>query len=858
MHVEQTMAIMRQSLLFIGIAALLPMTGCGGKKRILAESGGGAAEGTTLTVSDYKAPETFSVKRFEVPLERFSIVSPLSSEAPTIADEIVQEMPLNGISPLSDKAQRFPAPRSSGPLRLIDDKPVRFYTGFPIQLKFSMALEGGKADMLVNFGFIEVPPENATSSQIAALHRCNIGSIRAEVSEAASSEQSDETKVQSFDAKLPIPLECLKNGEPVRLMLFAAFNPDGAVQTEEGDSRKIIVFDKETVEKNNVCFKFQRNATECQNEIYLERSPGANVHLSAYAGESSAAVLPNKDPAVYIQEEKRLPNPFFKSTGETTLEGIAPDDPEISLYSVRMKYSLCQGNGDKSGLTDDCDPAIGWQDLQLFEEGLPTDPLQEGFYQKLKDLVPTEPLAFSAPLHLTGSVYDLLARKGTGAWKDESNFRVRACAKLYKNDQLVEQKNLDSQVVDGNPEADDCIVFPIYVVEGRADALDRCQEAASQSLAAATNDSPCRAETDSSPSLAADKTNKVVSPTLSFSKGWSNSWGNTRKFATAFSADPRLNITPMRLTASSDSELSTLGILSIELFNASMTTSLDLSEQSNHYLEPSFEVFGQRIYGSRQTVSDEFLYELPIKPISGTSGDKRVPKGSRLTIDKTNKDSPVVKTISVNSNPNALFVREVCKGSRMDFSVISVGFSLCAEGGLFATAGAFGYVRLPDDAEEASYPGGLRRGALAYYFNPSVAATAEISASVSLVVVRGGVIGAVRLIQVGLPSIAEVSARNFKKSLTNDGITEEGYGMLFDANFKSDLDIDWLTGSLKAYADVRTLDWCKAWIFWYPCGWSWSRVAEKYIVRFSGGGADYRLANTKLTRYRADPYWTSL
>lgn len=124
--------------------------------------------------------------------------------------------------------------------------------------------------------------------------------------------------------------------------------------------------------------------------------------------------------------------------------------------------------------------------------------------------------------------------------------------------------------------------------------------------------------------------------------------------------------------------------------------------------------------------------------------------------------------------------------------------------------------------------------------------------------VRGGVIGAVRLIQVGLPSIAEVSARNFKKTLTNNDVTEDGYGMLFDANFKSDLDIDWLTGSLKAYADVRTLDWCKAWIFWYPCGWSWSRVAEKYIVKFSGGGADYRLANTKLTRYRADPYWTSL
>lgn len=371
MHVEHTMAIMRQSLLFIGIAALLPLVGCGGKKRILAESGGGAAEGTTLTVSDYKAPETFAVKSFEVPLEHFSIVSPLSSEAPTIADEIVQEMPLNGISPLSDKAQRFPAARSGGPLRLIDDKPVRFYTGFPIQLKFSMALEGGKADMLVNFGFIEVPPDNATSAQIAALHRCNIGSIRAEVSEAASSEQSDEAKVQSFDAKLPIPLECLKNGEPVRLMLFAAFNPDGAVQTEEGDSRKIIVFDKETVEKNNVCFKFQRNATECQNEIYLERSPGANVHLSAYAGESSVAILPNKDPAVFIEEEKRLPNPFFKSTGEATLEGVAPDDPDISLYSVRMNYALCQGNGDKSGLTDDCDPAIGWQNLQLFEEGLP-------------------------------------------------------------------------------------------------------------------------------------------------------------------------------------------------------------------------------------------------------------------------------------------------------------------------------------------------------------------------------------------------------------------------------------------------------------------------------------------------------
>jgi hypothetical protein len=861
------MAIMRQSLLLVGIASLLPLAGCGGKKRILAESGGGAAEGTTLTVNDYKAPETFAVKSFEVPLEKFSIVSPLSSEAPTIADEIVQELPLSGISPLSDKAQRFPGRKLSGPIRLIDDKPVRFYTGFPIELKFSMALEGGKADMLVNFGFIEVPPENATPAQIASLHRCNIGSSRAEVSEAASSEESDEAKVQSFDAKLPIPLECLKNGEPTRLMLFAAFNPDGAVQTEEGDSRKIIVFDKETVEKNNVCFKFQRNATECQNEIYLERSPGANVHLSSYAGESSVAVLPNKDPAVYIQEEKRLPNPFFKSAGEVILEGIAPDDPEINLYSVRMKYSLCQGNGDKAALTDDCDAAIGWQDLQLFEQGLPTDPLQEGFYQTLKDFVPTEPLAFSVPLHLTGSVYELLARKGTGAWKDESNFRIRACAKLYKNEQITEQKNLDSQVVDGNPEADDCIVFPIYVVEGRADALDRCQEAASQSLRSATNDSPCREESEASPfvtdnsgdnSFAVDKTNKVVNPTLSFSKGWSGSWGNARQFATAFSADPRLNITPMRLTASSESKLSTRGILSIDLFEASMTTSLDLSEDGKHYLEPSFEVFGQRIYGSRQTVSDEFLYELPIKPISGSSGSKRVPKGSRLTIDNSNKDSPVVKTLSVNSNPNALFVREVCKGSRMDFSVISVGFSLCAEGGLFATAGAFGYVRLPNETEETSYPGGIRRAALAYYFNPSVAATAQISASVSLVVVRGGVIGTVRLIQVGLPSIAEVASRNFKKTLTNDGVTEDGYGMLFDANFKSDLDIDWLTGSLKAYADVRTLDWCKAWIFWYPCGWSWSRVAEKYIVRFSGGGADYRLANTKLTRYRADPYWTSL
>jgi hypothetical protein len=861
---EPRMTVARSHAPFVpGLIAclLLPLvTGCGDKKRSTVERAEGAEDESPVRFEDYQPLESYAVASYEVPVASFSVASPLSSQTDSIEDDTEKLDAATGAS-LSDLAQR---PRAAGPvgaLQLIDDNPVRFYTGFPIRLKFALSLAGGSADMLVNFGFIEVAPDGATDEQIAALHRCNLGSVRAaDLGDAAQGGEPGATPgAQTFDASLPIPLECLKGGEPTKLMLFAAFNPDGAVQTESGEARKIIVFDRKTTEESGVCFKFHRDAVDCQNEIYLERSPGANIKLGDFSGDSSVAVLPSKDPIATITNDGRLPSPFFKGGGRLMLEGIAEDDPEIERYSARITYDLCQGDGDRSALVDDCDPAVGWQPMQVFGGELPENPSEAGRIQVVKGFEPLDAVEFSAPLHITGAVYDLLERRGTGAWKGESNFRIRACAKLYKDDQPIEQKNLDSQLVDGNPEADDCLVFPIYVVEGRADALERCQESVEGGALALSDESSCRsADGVAAPSFASgltvDPTSAVVNPTLSFAKGWSNAWGSASKFQLRFSADPRLSLTPLRASTSLGSSMSLQGYIGVEFFDTTLVTSVDLSGSDAHYVEPSFHAFGQKIYGARQNVGNEFVFNLPVKPLGGSGQSRSIAKSRNFRIDYTNKDKPRVVSSSSAGNANALFVREICKGGRVEFAVISINFQVCAEGGLFASAGSYACVRSLNEDELASYAGGKRRAALATFFAPSVAATGNLRASVSLVVVRGGVKGSLRVISFGLPTYVQTEVRNFEKALVKNDGEASGYGMLFDTTFNSTLDINWLDGVVSAYADVRRLDWCKAWFIYYPCGFSWSRVAERAIVKFSGGGASYRLAKESMINYRADPY----
>jgi hypothetical protein len=829
--------------------------GCGGKKRILKNEGEQEAltdEENPFTVDNYVPPETFTVADYKAPADQVKILSPIASENSDISSEITSDTSLAG------SAARYPKIQARDSLKLIDDKPVRFYTGFPLQIDFGLQVAGSDAAMTVNFGLIEVPPEGATDEQKAALHVCNLGSVTAEARQGE--EGTDPAATQTFNASLPIPTECLKDGGPVTMMLFIAYNPDGAVQTESGENKKITVFDRDTIAQNNICFKFTRNATECQNQLYIEEAPGVNIILHEFAGESSVAVLPPEDPVSTIVDGKRLPQPFFNSLGKIELEGLSPDQ-DASRYTARLRYDVCLGDGDRAGITDDCDPTVGWQRLNVFDGELPEDPENSGLYQSISGFASMDPISFSAPLHVVGAVYNIFSRRGTGVWKDESNFRIRACASVYVDGVEIEQKNLESQIVDGNPKADDCIVFPVLLVEGRVDPLNRCEEAASASSLRIA-ESPCRQEgegqtlvqfPDQGSHLAA--TQSLVNPVLSFSKGWSNGWGSRSTARLNFEVGPNLTLAPLRMVASAATKASTQGFLTIEMFNASVTASADLSGSDAHFIEPSVRAFGMKIYGSRASVPNSWSYALPVKSLGGSGKSKKVEKAQTQKIDSSNPEKPVVVVTTTSQKPNALFVREICSNVRANFAVVSVNVSACGEGGLFLSAGATGLTREPTDQEEASYPGGTRRSTMAVYFTPSIAATGRLSASLNLVIFRGGVEGSLRFIQVSAPFLVEASALNYKKTLTNGGTTSSGYGMLFDANFKSNLDISWLNGNMYVWADMRNLRWCKAWIFWYPCGFYWDRIGTRTIARFSGGSANYQLSNNKFVNYRADPYW---
>lgn len=802
-----------------------------------------------ISPDNYQPSVIYPVKRFEIAFDNISINPPISDESPSAtpsapleaARDTTRLVTSEGLStPLSVYAQ---STRKLTDLTISSTRGSHYYTGFPINVRFGLKIEGDASKMLVNFGLAEAPAVGFPKERYKELRSCSIGS-----GVAVHDGDASTPGTQLFEAKLLIPESCLGELKSSKMILTLIFNPDGAVQSETSKEPIFLALDKETTDANGLCLKFGSDASDCQNEILIEKSPGVNIKVTDFSSDSSLAVLPYLDPETIFKKKNEMPSPFVSSSGSLMLEGASAD--ELSRYTASLSYDVCAGDGSSENLTSDCS-GPGWQKLNAIsgEEPNTLDKVQPN--QAIKGFKEEEALNFSSSIHAMGAAYKALSSKSKGEWADETFFRVRVCARLAKDGQSVDQVNLDSQAENGDPTADDCMIFPLFKME---------ETAATNTNVCGNNDSSLDSDGECDTAFN-DPNLKVINPVANYSKSWGGAWGDQDKLRVSFEAGPRLVMSANKIATRVGTSITTRGYINTDLFAADLGMFLDLTGADQHYIEPSVKAFGAKIYGSRINMKSEYEYSLPLdKWIGGNGNNKTVEKSvtNKIEMASSSMDAPkIVNKGDIQNKPSALFVKELCGGAHVPVYIITVSLDVCGELGAYLGLGAYARVREPFAEEAATFPGGKRVAVVGMYFVPAVAASGRGQVSIGIVIAKVGVGGEMRIVEVALPVTLSAKAGNYEHTVrTANGAKRTTMGLKANANFDTSLDLAWLGGRLYVFAEYWGFSWCKAWIFPYPCHFGWKKV-DKDIVSFDGGSTRFNLIHQDFFDKTWEPYLAS-
>ncbi|MBC7661929.1 MAG: hypothetical protein H7249_19730 [Chitinophagaceae bacterium] len=740
-------------------------------------------------------------------------------------------------TPLSTYAQ---STRKISDLQFASGHGSHFYTGFPLSVRFGLNIEGDASKMLVSFGLVEAPPLNFPKERYKELRSCAIGSASAVHDGSVHGSGSE-----LFQADLKIPESCLGDTGSARMIITMVFNPDGAVQSGDSNAPIFVALDKETTSANGLCLRFDKNSTACQNEILIEKSPGVNIKMTDFTSDSSLVVLPYKDPAALYKTNHTLPSPLATTSGSLVLEGAAAED--LAHYKAQISYSICAGDGGSDTLTAPCD-GPGWQPLSALLSPGQTELDKLKTTQDLTGFKNEESLNFSALVHALGSSYKALSTADEGVWGNETFFRIKACATIFKNDQTVTEVNLDSQATNGDATADNCMIFPVFKSEETEPTNTHVCSAKDSTL---DSDGECDTSYE-------DTSLKVVNPVADYQKSWGGAWGDQNKLRVSFDAGPHLVMSANKISARIGSGIRTQGYLKTDLFAADLEMFLDLTGADQHYLEPSIKAFGVKIYGSRMLMAADYEYSLPLEKWFGDNGhNKTVDKSVTATIEKSANllDAPqIVNKGDIHNKPSALFVKELCAGASVPVYIITVSIDVCGELGAYLGMGAYARVRAPYPEEKATYPGGKRVAAVGLYFVPALAASGRGQVSIGIIIARIGVGGEMRIVELALPVTLSAKAGNYQLIVRRaDGARRTVMALKANANFDTSLDLAWLGGRLYVFAEYWGFSWCKAWIFPYPCHFGWKTV-DKDIVSFKGEETRFTLIHADFFDKTWEPF----
>lgn len=146
----------------------------------------------------------------------------------------------------------------------------------------------------------------------------------------------------------------------------------------------------------------------------------------------------------------------------------------------------------------------------------------------------------------------------------------------------------------------------------------------------------------------------------------------------------------------------------------------------------------------------------------------------------------------------------------------------------------------------APFNSAQKTGLVTVTFKPITSIFAETSVKAGNDIAKGGIVGALRLVEITFPIVGTLQW----------GLTSlSPVALDIKGKVTSSLDIKILDGEIYAYADLREVDMCsKSWKIFgkrrrihYPCGFRWDRKVNENLVSFTGDSRSYKLLSRSHT-----------
>lgn len=174
--------------------------------------------------------------------------------------------------------------------------------------------------------------------------------------------------------------------------------------------------------------------------------------------------------------------------------------------------------------------------------------------------------------------------------------------------------------------------------------------------------------------------------------------------------------------------------------------------------------------------------------------------------------------------------KSLCATFSYGIYIVSLDVEVCATGSLGFEAELS--ITAKSGAGTGVFASSTKIGDVAPVLKPFLDFDGSVSADVSIAIARAGVEATIAILDFSLPLTGSLEWGLI--SATELAIV---------ANVKWDVVITTLKGDIVAFADVRSIKWCKKWFIHYPCGIDWDRVATVTIVSWKGDTFDYTILN---------------
>lgn len=738
-------------------------------------------------------------------------------------DGFAPEYPLTVAGDTSNEpGSSFAASRT---FRLADPTAVeRFYVGHPITLNANISVDGGTFSTVATFGLIQKPREGAPDQEIAALHTCMIGNIPVTHSGA-----TPEGNSQSFHGTFRIPEECLPEGKTSdHFYLYMAVDIEGSVYSgNDGNSRpRIVVLDTEYIKTNNICLRLRENGP-CVEAIQIDASPGVNIHMEDAKATSSVATFD----AFFDIEGGDTPVPLIGINSDIVFEGISEDHESRLEYEAKVSYSICattSADPDKSSCAD-----TDWADLVMLDPKSDAEGMSMTTNHVVDNLIPGETKSVSSTLYARSETFESL--KQGGKWGEHKHFLIRTCVDLFKNGARAQQKNITHQAASADATHDDCRYIPVLMSDVRKTPEGEGQKVCTDANGNPTNTpgQDCIPANEIGENLALTNFQPSASngKLFNLSESTKLEWGKSGLLMMRLNGGIGSSLGVHGATFDANLGLMTDGFWRspIKIFEGAAEANIPLTLEGAHALNLS--MFGLKLFSRSGSVIEN--YQWTWEPAGF------VPKKERHVVKAKRYDAATRKIVPVSTAkaPPAIAVKEYCQSVSANISFVRISLELCAESGLYLDAG-FNLVarKVATDAEKKELPGSVKFAKVEAYFIPSVAASVLGAAYGDVILARVGIEGLVTLIEVGFPARTYVM---WGQPANESFVQVRG-------NVNLDMDMVWLDGRVIAFADIRGLKWCKAWIIRYPCGLKWNRIGTYQFASFRGGSRNYSLYNKSL------------